>query len=50
MDLHVEQWLVDQVIPYVRNPRTHTPEQIAQVAGSIAEFGFVNRFWLGPIG
>jgi 3'-phosphoadenosine 5'-phosphosulfate sulfotransferase (PAPS reductase)/FAD synthetase len=30
------------LIPYVRNPRTHTPEQIAQVAGSIREFGWTN--------
>ena len=25
-----------------RNPRTHTPKQIRQIAASIKEFGFVN--------
>jgi DNA modification methylase len=48
MDLRIEHWPVNQLIPYVRNPRTHTPEQIAQVAGSIAEFGFVNPILIGP--
>jgi DNA modification methylase len=48
MDLHIEYWPIDQLIPYVRNPRTHTGEQVAQVAGSIAEFGFVNPILVGP--
>jgi DNA modification methylase len=47
MDLRIEHWLLNQLIPYVRNPRTHTPEQIAHVAGSIAEFGFVNPILVG---
>jgi DNA modification methylase len=28
--------------PYAGNPRTHSEEQIAQIAASIAEFGFTN--------
>jgi DNA modification methylase len=48
MDLRIEHWPLNQLIPYVRNPRTHTPEQVAQVAGSIAEFGFVNPILIGP--
>lgn len=28
--------------PYDRNARTHSPEQLDQIAASIAEFGFVN--------
>ena len=47
MELQIEHRPVDQLVPYVRNPRTHTPEQIAQVAGSIAEFGFVNPILVG---
>jgi len=31
-----------KLIPYVRNPRTHSDAQIAQIAASIAEFGFNN--------
>jgi DNA modification methylase len=48
MDLRIEHWTIDRLIPYVRNPRTHTAEQIAQVAGSITEFGFVNPILVGP--
>ena len=38
----IEQWLIDRLIPYARNPRTHSEAQIAQIAASIAEFGFCN--------
>lgn len=34
--------LVDDLSPYVQNSRTHSPEQIKQVAASIKEFGFTN--------
>jgi ParB-like chromosome segregation protein Spo0J len=30
------------LIPYARNSRTHSDEQVAQVAASIKEFGFTN--------
>lgn len=33
---------VDALIPYARNARTHSDTQIAQIAASIAEFGFTN--------
>ena len=33
---------VDDLIPYARNARTHSSEQIARIAGSIKEFGFMN--------
>ncbi|ORF01441.1 hypothetical protein BGI05_06195 [Snodgrassella alvi] len=33
---------VKQINAYVNNSRTHTPEQINQVANSIKEFGFTN--------
>ena len=33
---------VDDLIPYVNNSRTHSDEQITQVASSIKEFGFTN--------
>lgn len=33
---------IDELIPYARNARTHTTEQIAKLAGSIKEFGFIN--------
>lgn len=33
---------VEDLIPYARNARTHSPEQIQRIAGSIKEFGFLN--------
>jgi DNA modification methylase len=42
MDLQIERWPVERLVPYVRNARTHSDGQVAQIAGSIAEFGFVN--------
>ena len=33
---------IDLLIPYARNARTHDDAQIAQIAGSIKEFGFNN--------
>jgi len=32
----------DELIPYVNNARTHSPEQVLQIAASIKEFGFCN--------
>lgn len=40
--MKVENRLVSELIPYARNPRTHSDEQIAQIAASIREFGFMN--------
>ena len=33
---------VDSLVPYARNARTHSPEQVAAVARSIQRFGFTN--------
>jgi len=41
-DLHVEYRPIDQLIPYINNPRTHSDAQIAQIAASIVEFGWTN--------
>ncbi len=38
----IEHWSLAQLIPYARNARTHSDEQIAQIAASIQEFGFTN--------
>src|SRR5258708_22246566 len=39
---HIELWLIDKLIPFSRNPRTHSNAQIAQIAASIESFGFNN--------
>src|ERR1022692_1836835 len=36
----MEHWALDRLVPFARNPRTHSDAQIAQIAGSIAAFGF----------
>lgn len=41
-ELQVEYRYVDSLIPYARNARTHSDEQVAQIAASIQEFGFNN--------
>src|SRR5271169_2174042 len=38
----IELWVIEKLIPWARNPRTHSDAQIAQIAASIAEFGFNN--------
>ena len=42
MARHIEHWPLDRLVPYIRNPRTHSEAQSAQIAASIAEFGFLN--------
>ena len=34
--------LIDKLIPYANNARTHTDEQVAEIAAAITEFGFTN--------
>jgi DNA modification methylase len=41
-DLHVEMQPIESLIPYIRNARTHSEDQVAQIAASIAEFGWTN--------
>src|SRR5262249_25130465 len=38
----IEIWLVDRLVPWLRNPRTHSNAQVAQIATSISQFGFNN--------
>lgn len=40
--LAVEMVSTADLIPYARNARTHSEAQVAQIAASIEEFGFVN--------
>lgn len=38
----IEHLPTETLTPYARNARTHSPEQIEQIAASIREFGFTN--------
>ena len=40
--LHVEYRSLEALIPYARNPHTHTEAQIAKIAASIVEFCWTN--------
>ncbi|MFM2354269.1 MAG: hypothetical protein RLZZ528_5 [Pseudomonadota bacterium] len=41
-DLAITWRPIDQLIPYARNARTHSPGQVALIAGSIREYGWTN--------
>ena len=41
-ELAIEQIPLGLLVPYARNARTHSEEQVAQIAQSIQEFGFCN--------
>ena len=46
----IEQWPTAKLVPYARNARTHSNDQVAQIAASIAEFGFTNPILAGSDG
>src|SRR5258705_12411936 len=37
----IELWKPEQLIPLERNPRTHSDQQIGEIAASMREFGFL---------
>jgi DNA modification methylase len=38
----IELWPIDRLRPYERNPRTHSQNQVDQIAASMVEFGWTN--------
>jgi len=46
----IEQVKIDKLIPYARNSRTHSENQVAQIAASIKEFGFTNPVLIDETG
>lgn len=49
-DQQLEQIPVSDLIPYAKNSRTHSDAQVAQIAGSIREFGFTNPVLIDAAG
>lgn len=45
---HMERRPIDQLRAYPGNARTHSDDQIRQIAASILEFGFVNPVLIAP--
>jgi len=48
--LSVEYWLIERLVPYARNARTHSDAQVAEIAGSIRAFGFTNPILVSESG
>jgi DNA modification methylase len=46
----IERWLIDRLVPFANNARVHSDAQVAEVAASIVEFGFVNPVLIGADG
>ena len=38
------------LVPYAKNPRTHSPEQVKRIVASMREFGFTNPVLIGDDG
>jgi DNA modification methylase len=49
-DIKIVFWPIERLIPHARNARLHSQVQVAQIAASIAEFGFNNPILAGPQG
>src|ERR1019366_1482120 len=47
INIEIEKWPITRLIPRVTNPRTHTSEQVEQVAASMKEFGWTNPILVG---
>ena len=47
-EIHVRLYPIDQLVPYPKNARTHSEEQINQIAASIQAFGWTNPILVGP--
>ena len=45
--MQIEMMPTARLVPYARNARTHSEQQVAQIAASMAEFGFVNPILIG---
>jgi hypothetical protein len=45
-----EFWPIEKITPYARNSRTHSDEQVAQIAASIREWGWTNPILVDEYG
>jgi hypothetical protein len=47
IDIQIERWPIERLIPRANNPRTHSREQIALIAASMREWGWTNPILVG---
>ncbi|MGY9049867.1 MAG: ParB/Srx family N-terminal domain-containing protein, partial [Rhodobacterales bacterium] len=45
--MQIDMMPTARLVPYIRNARTHSADQVAQIAASMAEFGFTNPILIG---
>ena len=45
--MQIEMMPTDRLVPYIRNARTHSAGQVAQIVASITAFGFTNPILIG---
>ena len=45
--MQIDMMQTARLVPYIRNARTHSADQVAQIAASMAEFGFTNPILIG---
>jgi len=43
LDIQIERWPIERLIPRANNPRTHSRAQVASIAASMREWGWTNR-------
>src|SRR5271169_5912704 len=47
IDIQIERWPIERLLPRADNPRTHSREQVASIAASIREWGWTNPILVG---
>src|ERR1017187_6762181 len=47
IDIQIERWPIERLIPRANNPRTHSWEQVASIAASMREWGWTNPILVG---
>jgi hypothetical protein len=47
IDIQIERWPIERLIPRANNPRTHSREQVASIAASMREWGWTNPILVG---
>jgi hypothetical protein len=50
LNMKIQEVAVNKLIPYAKNSRTHSDQQVAQIAASIKEFGFRNPILVDGVG
>jgi ParB/Sulfiredoxin domain len=47
VDIQIERWPIERLIPRANNPRTHSRAQVSSIAASMREWGWTNPILVG---